>query len=279
MQLQQVLINLLINAIQAMDAVAADRRAAVDRRERAVDEACGEVVVVRVDDSGPGIRADVLTASVRCLLHDQERGNGHGAVDLPVDRRGAWRPHLGVQPARRRRVLPPRLADRARQVPHDAPHPWPPARPCRRRWSSSSTTTRRCALALDNLFRSVGLASRMFGSAAGVPEGRAVPTRRAAWCSTSACRASAAWSSRPSSPEPSANLPIMFMTGHGDIPMSVRAMKAGAVDFLTKPFRDQDMLDAVAAAIETDRRRREADGAGASVRERLRDACRRASAR
>jgi FixJ family two-component response regulator len=53
------------------------------------------------------------------------------------------------------------------------------------------------------------------------------------------------------------HIPIIFMTGHGDIPMSVRAMKAGAVDFLTKPFRDQDMLDAVGAAIERDRRRRE----------------------
>lgn len=51
-------------------------------------------------------------------------------------------------------------------------------------------------------------------------------------------------------------LPIVFMTGHGDIPMSVRAMKAGAVDFLSKPFRDQDMLDAVAIAIERDRTRR-----------------------
>src|SRR3954453_11189853 len=49
------------------------------------------------------------------------------------------------------------------------------------------------------------------------------------------------------------------MTGHGDIPMSVRAMKGGAVDFLTKPFRDQDMLDAVVRAIERDRQRREAD--------------------
>ena len=49
------------------------------------------------------------------------------------------------------------------------------------------------------------------------------------------------------------HIPIIFMTGHGDIPMSVRAMKAGAVDFLTKPFRDQDMLDAVTTAIERDR--------------------------
>jgi FixJ family two-component response regulator len=47
-------------------------------------------------------------------------------------------------------------------------------------------------------------------------------------------------------------IPVVFMTGFGDIPMSVRAMKAGAIDFLTKPFRDQDVLDAVAAAIEKD---------------------------
>ena len=54
------------------------------------------------------------------------------------------------------------------------------------------------------------------------------------------------------------HIPVIFMTGHGDIPMTVRAMKGGAVDFLTKPFRDQDMLDAVMVAIERDRKRREA---------------------
>ena len=52
------------------------------------------------------------------------------------------------------------------------------------------------------------------------------------------------------------HVPIIFMTGHGDIPMTVRAMKAGAIDFLTKPFRQQEMLDAVAMAIERDRKRR-----------------------
>lgn len=57
------------------------------------------------------------------------------------------------------------------------------------------------------------------------------------------------------------SVPIIFMTGHGDIPMSVQAMKAGAVDFLAKPFRDQEMLDAVTVAIERDRERRETDGA------------------
>ncbi len=52
-------------------------------------------------------------------------------------------------------------------------------------------------------------------------------------------------------------IPIVFITGHGDIPMTVRAMKAGAVDFLAKPFRDQDLLDAVTAAIQRDQKRRE----------------------
>lgn len=64
-------------------------------------------------------------------------------------------------------------------------------------------------------------------------------------------------------------LPVILVTGHGDIPMSVRAMKAGAVDFLQKPFRDQDLLDAVTAAIERDRRCREAEGDAALVRERF----------
>ena len=52
-------------------------------------------------------------------------------------------------------------------------------------------------------------------------------------------------------------IPIIFMTGHGDIPMTVRAMKAGAIEFLTKPFRDQDMLDAIQIALDRDRTRHE----------------------
>lgn len=64
-------------------------------------------------------------------------------------------------------------------------------------------------------------------------------------------------------------IPIIFMTGHGDIPMSVRAMKGGAVDFLTKPFRDQDMLDAVTRALDQDRRRRESESAVSGLRQRF----------
>ena len=55
------------------------------------------------------------------------------------------------------------------------------------------------------------------------------------------------------------HVPIIFITGHGDIPMSVRAMKAGAIEFLTKPFRDQDLLDAVQVGLERDRTRRASD--------------------
>jgi FixJ family two-component response regulator len=65
------------------------------------------------------------------------------------------------------------------------------------------------------------------------------------------------------------HIPVIFMSGHGDIPMSVQAMKAGAVDFLTKPFRDQDMLDAVAAAIERDRSRRKDERRLTDVRARF----------
>ncbi|MET7245003.1 response regulator transcription factor [Methylobacterium sp. EM32] len=105
---------------------------------------------------------------------------------------------------------------------------------------------------LQDLLRSVGLDAVAFGStadllAASLPDrpGCLVLDVRLPGASGLDLQAKlAAMGSR---------LPIIFMTGHGDIPMSVRAMKAGALDFLTKPFRDQDMLDAIAVAIERDR--------------------------
>jgi len=62
------------------------------------------------------------------------------------------------------------------------------------------------------------------------------------------------------------HIPIIFITGHGDIPMSVRAMKAGAVEFLTKPFRDQDLLDAIQQALERDRQVRSQQAGTAELR-------------
>jgi len=64
-------------------------------------------------------------------------------------------------------------------------------------------------------------------------------------------------------------LPIIFITGYGDIPMSVQAMKGGAIEFLTKPFRDQDLLDAIQLGLSRDRARRENENALADLRERF----------
>lgn len=64
------------------------------------------------------------------------------------------------------------------------------------------------------------------------------------------------------------SIPVIFITGHGDIPMSVRAMKAGALEFLTKPFRDQDLLDAIQQALERDRAARQQRTETAELRER-----------
>jgi len=69
--------------------------------------------------------------------------------------------------------------------------------------------------------------------------------------------------------EANIQIPIIFITAHGDIPMTVRAMKAGAVEFLTKPFRDQDLLDAVQLALERDRARRQREAEIATLRERF----------
>jgi len=65
------------------------------------------------------------------------------------------------------------------------------------------------------------------------------------------------------------HVPIIFITGHGDIPMSVQAMKGGAIEFLTKPFRDQDLLDAIQVGLERDRARRQREAEIATLRERF----------
>jgi RNA polymerase sigma factor (sigma-70 family) len=69
--------------------------------------------------------------------------------------------------------------------------------------------------------------------------------------------------------EANVQIPIIFITAHGDVPMTVRAMKAGAVEFLTKPFHDQDLLDAIHSALERDRGRRQQEAGLAVLRERF----------
>lgn len=113
--------------------------------------------------------------------------------------------------------------------------------------------------ALQGLFDSVGLTTRTYGTAgeflnSGFPDapGCIVIDIRLPDINGLAFQAKLA--------QDGIRLPVVMMTGYGDIPMTVRAMKGGAVDFLAKPFRDQDMIDAVLAAVERDREQRAADG-------------------
>jgi FixJ family two-component response regulator len=109
--------------------------------------------------------------------------------------------------------------------------------------------------ALTNLFRSVGLRAEVFGSAREWLESK-LPEVASCLVLDIRLPGPSGLDFQAELAKANIQIPIIFMTGHGDIPMTVKAMKAGAVDFLTKPFRDQDMLDAVAIAIERDRARR-----------------------
>jgi FixJ family two-component response regulator len=112
--------------------------------------------------------------------------------------------------------------------------------------------------ALSNLFQSVGLEVELFGSASEMLQAK-LPDVTGCLVLDVRLPGLSGLDFQRELAEANIHIPIIFMTGHGDIPMTVRAMKDGAVDFLTKPFRDQDMLDAVVTAIERDRKRREAD--------------------
>jgi FixJ family two-component response regulator len=119
--------------------------------------------------------------------------------------------------------------------------------------------------ALSSLFRSVGLQVETFGSAAQLLSSTLPDT---ASCLVLDVRLPgvSGLDFQVQLANAGIHIPIIFMTGHGDIPMSVRGMKAGAVDFLSKPFRDQEMLDAVSSAIERDIKRRKGENVIAELR-------------
>ena len=118
---------------------------------------------------------------------------------------------------------------------------------------------------LDSLLRSVGLATQLFGSPAELLAADR-PANAACMILDVRLPGVSGLDFQEQLGRDGSALPIVFMTGHGDIPMTVRAMKAGAVDFLAKPFRDQDMLDAVSTAIERGRALRAEHAALASLR-------------
>jgi FixJ family two-component response regulator len=112
--------------------------------------------------------------------------------------------------------------------------------------------------ALTNLFQSMGLGVEVFGSAREMLQSK-LPDVASCLVLDVRLPGLSGLDFQTELAKANIHIPIIFMTGHGDIPMTVKAMKGGAVDFLTKPFRDQDMLDAVVMAIERDRQRRESE--------------------
>ena len=120
-------------------------------------------------------------------------------------------------------------------------------------------------VALASLFRSLSFNVRMFGSAA---EFLAAKLPNAITCLVLDVRLPGVngLEFQDVLAKAGIHVPVVFITGHGDIPMSVKAMKAGAIDFLPKPFRDQDMLDAVIRALEHDRKRRDGEKAASNLR-------------
>ncbi len=112
--------------------------------------------------------------------------------------------------------------------------------------------------ALKSLLRSVGLEVELFGSAADFLKYK-LPDAAACLVLDIRLPGVSGLDFQAELSQAGIHVPIIFITGHGDIPMTVRAMKAGAVEFLTKPFRDQDLLDAVQIALERDRGQRSLD--------------------
>jgi FixJ family two-component response regulator len=112
--------------------------------------------------------------------------------------------------------------------------------------------------AIKSLLQSVGLQVEAFSSAAELLKNRRLADHRAAACLILDVRLPgvSGLDFQSELSDADIHIPIIFITGHADIPMTVRAMRAGAVEFLTKPFRDQDLLDAVQAALARDRERR-----------------------
>jgi FixJ family two-component response regulator len=122
--------------------------------------------------------------------------------------------------------------------------------------------------ALGNLFQSVGLEVQLFGSASDMLQSK-LPATASCLVLDVRLPGLSGLDFQTELAKANIHIPIIFLSGHGDIPMTVRAMKGGAVDFLTKPFREQDMLDAVGAAIQRDRKRRETEKTVSDLRARL----------
>ena len=237
-QLQQLVFNLLLNGIEAMDPV-------VDRPKKPLHLFETAQPGNRSGrDTGLRHRPEGSGQNLRSFLHHQRKRNGHGVGDLPLHHRCPSRPVVGGIRRRRRYHLL-----------------FYPSCPERSVMNSDSPVVfvvdddHRVREALSSLISSVGLRVAVFGSAAEFLESEKPDAP--------ACLVLDLQLPGTSGLELQQQLlagdtpPIVFISGHGDIPSSVRAMKAGAIEFLSKPFDDQELLRAIDAAIDRDRTARQ----------------------
>ena len=240
-QLQQVLLNLIMNGIESMTAVMdGTRELAIRAQTHEVDAAPGILVAVR--DAGVGIGAGRPRPPFRRVLHDEGSGPGDGAVDQSVDHPAARGPVVGDGQCRPGRDVPVHHSRRkqAGVMIDDQPVVF------------VVDDNRAVREATRSLLASVGLRVETFKTAQDFLDS---PRLDAPSCLVLDVRLPglSGLDLQRALIGAGIALPIVFITGHGDVPMSVQAMKAGAVEFLIKPFRDQELLDAIQQALDRDR--------------------------
>ncbi|PYV68961.1 MAG: hypothetical protein DMG96_35195 [Acidobacteria bacterium] len=222
-QLQQVILNLVRNAIDAMSTIGDRPRELLIRSAKDTNS-----VLIQIEDSGSGLDPEQAERIFEPFFTTKPQGLGMGHI------------------AKSRRSPMTDREDIVFVIDDDAS----------------------MREALNSLIRSVGLRAELFGSAKeflrqsppSVPSCLVVDIRLPGMSGLEFQRHLA---------EADVRTPVIFITAHGDVPMSVRAMKAGAVEFLTKPFRDQDLLDAIQLALESDRARLQREAQLAVLRHRF----------
>ena len=237
-QLQQVLLNLVMNACDAMATTARDDRQIILRTDVAGDGA----VRISVADCGDGIAPDKLEQVFEPFFTIQAPRHGPWPGRMPDDHHGARREVVGQQQPGARRDLSFHPDLRQSSVPMN--HPTPTVFVV----DDDSAVLK----SLTRLLRSAGLTVATFSSPAEFLD-RHDPMLPGCLVLDVAMPGLNGLELQQALRADGHDRCIVFLTGHGDIPMSVQAMKSGAVDFLTKPVNDDDLLKAIRAAIEKDR--------------------------